>query len=148
MARRRRSRKQSQTGTVRARSQTPIANLWLPRRPVPLPRSSRALLHVEDRRLFEPGVRPFRTLRSRARLVVAPRPRAKPSVAKRSDAPRRHSAFFSGVPARIAFKAPERVLVCIRRQRRKEVLHAKGKAGKVGQRKPRRSAASSISCRR
>lgn len=148
MARRRRSETRKQSRTVRARSpEPPIANLWLPRRPVPLPRSGRELLLVEDRRLFQPSTGPlFRTLRSTARLAVS-RSRAKQSATRGSDA-KRHSPFFSGVPVRIGFRNPERVLVCVRRQRRKEVLHAFRKTGKVGQKRPRRSASSSISCRR
>lgn len=50
-------------------------------------------------------------------------------------------------PGTLSFAAPDKVLVCVRRRRRKEVLFAKNKAGKRGQRKPRRNYWSSISCR-
>lgn len=50
-------------------------------------------------------------------------------------------------PGVIAFQNPARVVVCARRQRRKEVLHALGKTGITGQRKPRFNWLSDISCK-
>lgn len=50
------------------------------------------------------------------------------------------------VPYQIAFNAPRETLVCVRRKRRKEVLHAFKKTGKGGQRKPRRSQWSDTKC--
>lgn len=38
--------------------------------------------------------------------------------------------------------------VCVKRQQRKEILHALGKSGQAGQKKPRFTAASLIKCRR
>lgn len=52
----------------------------------------------------------------------------------------------SRVPFQIAFTAPGDTIVCVRRARRKEVLHAKRKTGKRGQRKPRRSRFRDIKC--
>ena len=46
-----------------------------------------------------------------------------------------------------AFSVPSDVAICVRRKRRKEVMFATKKAGKVGQRRPRRSEYSSVSCR-
>lgn len=46
----------------------------------------------------------------------------------------------------LSFSVPSSVSVCVSRGTRKEVLHATGKAGKIGQRKPRRTPNSSISC--
>lgn len=96
-------------------------------------RSVSALSEIEDRRLFSPPVfAPARTLSGVARLFLAPA-RSKPKVA-------------SGHVG-LSFSAPRATLVCIRRQRRKEVLHAKGVAGsKVA--RPKRGHFSSVSCRR
>jgi len=52
----------------------------------------------------------------------------------------------SRVPYQIAFSAPAETLVCIRRKRRKQVLFAKRKTGKGGQRRPRRSRWSDVKC--
>lgn len=62
-------------------------------------------------------------------------------------------AAFVGRPGRqtkatVSFRVPEAVLICVRRKRRKEVIHALGVAGARGLRKPRRSEFSEISCRR
>lgn len=46
----------------------------------------------------------------------------------------------------VAFDAPKSVMVCVRRKQRKEVLHATRKAGKRGQKAPRRSVFSDIHC--
>lgn len=47
----------------------------------------------------------------------------------------------------VAFASPSKVAVCIRRKQRSEVMHALGKAGKVGQRKPRFNYLSEVSCK-
>lgn len=47
---------------------------------------------------------------------------------------------------RLGFSVPRRIEACIRRGVRKEVLHAKRKTGKSGQRKPHRNFWSAISC--
>lgn len=62
-----------------------------------------------------------------------------------ADTPKKKNGR-SQVPFRLAFQAPSETVVCVRRSRRKEVLFAKGKAGKRGQRRPRRSAWSDIKC--
>lgn len=90
-----------------------------------------ALPQVEDRRRFDPlGVfRPARSLgpRSDARIVVRQnRPFKFPDVHQ--------------------FAVPDRIAVCVRRQERREVLHAKRKLGRGGAGK--RNFWSSISCRR
>lgn len=48
----------------------------------------------------------------------------------------------------IAFGTPEKTLICIRRNIRKQVLHALNKTGKTGQRRPKWNYNSKISCRR
>lgn len=52
----------------------------------------------------------------------------------------------SRVPYQISFSAPAETVVCVRRSRRKEVLHALKKTGKRGQRKPRRTAWRNYKC--
>lgn len=52
----------------------------------------------------------------------------------------------SQTKALLAFSAPDKALVCVRRNIRKEVLHALNKTGKRGQKRPRRSWTSSYSC--
>jgi len=91
---------------------------------------------LEDRRSYHPeGVaRPARSFRSsRHRLTVS-----EPSQrAVRTSNPR---------VIRVGFENPREVLVCVRRKRRREVMFAFNKAGKVGQKKPRRSFYSSVKC--
>lgn len=102
---------------------------------------------VEDRRQFHPeGVqRPALKVNGQpARLVAKDRNRAKPKQAVKN---RFGVKVYSQTKGIIAFDAPKQTLVCIRRSRRKEVLFAKGRAGKGGMRPPRRSWYSSISCR-
>lgn len=92
----------------------------------------------QDHRSFHPEG-PFRAPLS---LLGRPRPRIiAPQLPMRSGKrPRLYQ---------LAFQAPDDVIVCVRRKRRKEVLFAKNKAGKSGQqRKRRRTYFSSISCKR
>lgn len=49
---------------------------------------------------------------------------------------------------REVFHAPRETLVCLRRQMRKEVLHALGMSGKGGQRSPKFNWRSKISCKK
>lgn len=95
-------------------------------------------LELEDRRLYHPeGLqRPaLATWRPATRLVI----KAQPKQAKR----------FRSPPIGVSFAVPAKVAICVRRQRRKEVLHAKRVAGSSGGfRKRRRSFYSSISCKR
>ena len=94
---------------------------------------------IEDRRTFHPEGpnRPARSLSSsRHRLRV-------PKTPSRYQ----YSLKKSYVPHEIGFVDPERVLVCVRRRQRRQVMHAMKKAGKRGQRRPRRSYYSSVSCR-
>jgi len=109
-------------------------------RPFAYPRSGLNLTILEDRRTFDPeqDFRPARGFRQpRHRLVV------RPNTHRAAGLQRPLS-----LPSQISFRLPQNVLVCVRRQRRKEVLHAIGKAGRVGQRSPRRNPYSEISCRR
>lgn len=95
-----------------------------------LPRLRTVDLRVfEDRRLNTPvqhNIRPaFSAPRSASRLVVknvnnSPRP----------DPFR--PAFRGTIPHQIGFVEPKRVVICVRRQRRREVLHALRVAGRGG----------------
>lgn len=101
----------------------------------PLPLS--LLLSVEDRRTYHPEgrVRPaFSLFRRSARIVARQNPRHwQPSQTK----------------AILAFADPARVPICVRRERRRRVLHAFRIAGRRpgGFRRRRRNAHSNISCR-
>lgn len=48
----------------------------------------------------------------------------------------------------VAFQAPSKVHLCVRRGVRREVMFANGKTGKGGQRRPRYNVHSKISCKR
>lgn len=143
--------KKSRANASRGRGISPTANHRLPRVIATSPLVSvtpalQQLRAIEDRRHWHPAgdYRPARTLQgTRPSLTVQDRPRPSRSLPDRFGAKIRSQT--NGV---LAFQAPERVVVCIRRQRRKEVLHAKRKTGRVGQKKPRRNWLSAISCRR
>lgn len=88
----------------------------------PRPRSGRRY-EVEDRRTFRPEiVPPLRGRRSVPGVVAAPRGRVR---------------FRRGA-----------VMICERREERRQVMFAKGKGGRRGQRPPRYNRWSHISCRR
>lgn len=96
-----------------------------------LPRSISPYREIEDRRYWHPDpVAPARSFsRSRHRLTVS------------SSRPSRQTK------AAISFASPRRVLVCVRRQVRKEVLFATRRNGRNGGRNYRRNAYSEVSCR-
>lgn len=106
---------------------------------------SAPLTDLEDRRAFYPGDlptnwAPARTVggtAARLRVVPGARPRSLPTTQARTLWP----------SAAIGFQNPPSVLICVRRQRRREVLHAIGAAG-TRVRRPTRNEYSSISCRR
>lgn len=123
------------------RDTTVIANPRLPSRRMSIPSYS-GLKMIEDRRTFHPqGIyRPARSFhRSQHRLVS--------HVQTVPTYNRTRGVYRVLSMARpVAFEAPRSVLVCVRRKRRSEVLHALGHTGKRGQRKPRQSYFSSIRC--
>lgn len=97
----------------------------------------------EDRRTYHPerAYRPARTFSGpAARPVLTDKP-AKPSPFQSLR------KFSRQTKAKLTFQAPDHTLICVRRHRRKEVLHALRKAGKRGQRKPKRNFYSAIACR-
>lgn len=99
------------------------------------------LVEFEDRRLWNPeGIyAPAKSFDSSRHRLVESRTLRKVSGSLRS--------FERFSPAAVAFARPSRVLICVRRQQRREVMHALGHAGGVGQKSPRFSEYSSISCR-
>lgn len=112
----------------RGRGPKITANLWLPRVIQVPPRSS--LKIYEDRRIYHPArARPVRTKRRVASIRAS-----------------RLTSLYSPPINKIEFTQPKQVLICVRRQRRREILHALGKAGQKGQRKPKRNFWSEVSC--
>lgn len=111
------------------------------------------LREAQDRRNWHPAAplhRPLKTVSGTPsyRLVVAkPKRKSGRSLALSRAADTRRAAADS-LPHRIAFDAPKEVLLCVRRQRRKEVIFAtrKAGAGKAKQRRPRRNQYSEVSC--
>lgn len=103
---------------------TPIARVRT------LPRLKTIDLRVfEDRRAFHPDiVRPaFALPRSASRLVVHP------NVNKPRPVPYSLGPTLRGsIPHRIGFEVPRQVVLCVRRQRRREIMHALGVAGRGG----------------
>lgn len=103
----------------------------------------------EDRRTWHPNgiFRPARSFWGRPmfhRLVLVDRLHRLQGRRRSLDRVR----GLSQTHAVVAFREPDRVLVCVRRAVRREVMHAIGKAGGTGQRPPKRSWLSSVSCRR
>lgn len=83
---------------------------------------------------------------NRPRLdLYSARPRVVPS-----PPPRRSRANLRApeAPAGLSFEVPREVMVCVKRQQRKEVLHAKRKTGRSGQKPPRFDWTSQVSCKR
>lgn len=105
-----------------------------------------ALMLADDGRRYHPSKplhRPLRNLQGHQghRLLVGNPTRSK-ALRRRQNA---RSMQFESVPYGIKFEEPNRLLLCIRRKRRKEVIHAIGRAGtKV--RPPRRNEYSGVSC--
>lgn len=93
----------------------------------------RDLRRVEDRRRFHPA----KSLRSPRGVHGGP---ARLTARTEPSRPGR-------LPYAVNFLVPKKTVVCIRRQRRKEVLFAKRKAGKRGQRRSRRNFFSEVRCK-
>lgn len=140
MSRKRRNRSEQ-------RDTFPIAN-YVAVRPTPsysrpsfvtLARPRVALSEIEDRRTYHPldFFRPARSFNRSQHSLVVKQP------AKNKD----RFSGLRGLPTAIQFHAPKKVLVCVRRQRRKEVIHALKKTGKgAAKRLRRRSYYSNIHC--
>ena len=126
----------------------PVNNRYVTR----LPQSPLLKLRLfEDRRRWHPEGKyaPARSFsRSRHRLKVGEAPETVRRSGQTSRRDTRYAPKLRYPSATIGFTAPSSVLVCVRRNMRRQVLHALRKTGKVGQRRPRRSWYSSISCKR
>lgn len=105
---------------------------FLPRRPL-----VNLLRLYEDRRAFHPY--------GPDRLPGTFRQRDAASITLRRSSPAAGNRMPRDV---LQFRAPKQVLLCIRRQRRREVIHALGKAGSGSRaRNRKRNEYSNISCR-
>lgn len=134
------ARSRSNSKNIR-RDASAIANT---RRVLPLKFDFSRLTELQDRRAFNPedvyaSPRSIQGTRSRIRSsrVVAATAQSSPNRARMPKM--RFKVTY-------AFQSPKRVLVCIRRRARKEVLHALKKTGRRGQRSPRFNYYSSIRC--
>lgn len=101
------------------------------------------LLEVEDRRAWSPGAAAPPLDYPQARLITGSPARLAAARAR----PGRHGRVETFSPV-VRFRSPGAVNICVRRQRRKQVLFAKGFYGRAKLRRPTRNAFSSISCRR
>jgi len=123
----------------RGRDASPIANRRLPLvnpnliKPVPA-YANLSLQAVQDRRRFTPQPYVARSLSGQQH-----------SLRVQPDVPRRRSRHLFPSPV-VAFTTPKKMAICVRRQQRKEVLHAFRKTGKVGQKRPRRNYFSGVAC--
>jgi len=94
---------------------------------------------VEDRREYHPlgPVRPAKTLSGHSVKPV--------QVKKMKKMPRGKTRLF--LSPKVQFEAPLKTVICVRRKRRKEVLHAlKKTGGGRGRKPPRRNWYSDVSC--
>lgn len=107
----------------------------------------KSLRQLEDRRTFHPMGRnrfAFGSGSSRNRMIVTD---SQINRAVKSGTFRGITPTYPGY--RQKFRKPETLSVCVRRIIRKQVIHALGISGKSGgQKRPRFSFLSSISCRR
>ncbi|QXP07907.1 MAG: hypothetical protein [Arizlama microvirus] len=131
------------------------ANRRLPRRNTSGTRTRQtpSLTLFEDRRRFDPAgdFSPAKSFnKPRHRLTDVPVYENK-NLNRVSTLPRFYEVVQPRprkIKSKISFQQPDQVLICVRRNQRKEVLHALRKTGQSGQKKPRFNEYSSISCRR
>lgn len=134
---RRSSRKRKKRMQTRDVNTISIQNSWM--------RSAKKyrytnLKNIEDRRTFHPDglQRPARSFnRSLHRLTI-------PKFKKVFN---RNTRTYKMPSAHIMFENPKKVLTCVRRKIRKEVLFAKRKTGRSGQKRPRWTEYSKIRCK-
>lgn len=102
---------------------------------------------IEDRRRWNPEGE-----EAPAKSFDQPRHRLRAVLPSRQSRPASSYSFGYGgyssasAPVGIGFVRPSRVLVCVRRKIRREVIHANGYSGLNGFRKYRRSSYSGITC--
>lgn len=135
------------------RDTSAIANRRLPRSQTPSvsPRRMQSdfLRSVSDGRFFNPepsyvSQRSLSGLRHRLKLYE---PRARRIVSSRHESSVQMRSVQSSVPTAIGFTAPKSMLVCVRRQQRREVMHALNKSGRGGQKRPRFNEFSKVRCK-
>lgn len=133
------------------RDTSAIANRRLPRSQTPSvsPRSMQSdfLRSVSDGRFFNPEplyASPKTLSGARHRLRVF-----SPTSVSRSHPARPGRGFraYEPVPTAIGFENPSQMVTCVRRGIREEVLHAKRKTGRVGQKRPRFNEFSKVRCK-
>lgn len=97
---------------------------------------------ADDRRFHHPDglYRPAKDVLGNVPRVVVRRKSDKYQYSLKKSFPALYEPDFQ------AFAVPDRVLICVRRKRRKEVLHALKKTGKGGQKRPRRNWYSDVTC--
>lgn len=100
----------------------------------------------EDRREYHPDRVPSAATRTGRDYILRERvkKRRRPSNASVSSGIVRHDPIVH----RIGFEQPEKVAICVRRSIRREVLHARKKTGKRGQKKAKWNFYSRVSCKR
>lgn len=106
------------------------------------------LRQYEDRRTFHPQG-PQRSARSFSSFHHRLRVAGIPIVETNRDAGYQQnfiSGNFDALPYRIGFVKPERILICVRRKIRREVLHALKIAGGRGFKRPTFNEYSSVRC--
>lgn len=138
-----------------------ISNYQLPRRPslnwnyVALNREIKnfkkeSWRDYEDRRRFHPlqASAPALSINQRRSLLtLVQRPAARnPSQLNSGYSPVPQN-IFKQTKAAITFARPRRVLICLRRAVRRQIMHAFGHAGKGGQKSPIKNWSSAISCK-
>lgn len=146
MARRSRSSRSRINNFRETRRDVSIPSLNYPSRRLPrlLPRLVAA--SGEDHRVHLPK-NAIRRLRNLAAVPVRPRVRFR-SLPRNAKAYR--DVYLGGLRSKslsFDFVLPRDAVVCARRKIRREVIFAKGKAGRGGQRKPRFNERSKLVCR-
>lgn len=108
------------------------------------------ILKMDDRRRYHPegGRRPTNSIRRESRHLIAVPNRSNPTKTKPYRTFSYSQTVFNEPPARVSYKIPSEVTVCVRRSRRRQVMFAKNKAGKAGQKKPHWNSLSRTQCRR
>lgn len=141
------ARGRSNSGRMAARSQNPTAsaNNSLSAFLSPSPAPSLSLSDIEDNRLFTFDPPSSMTIGGRvARVIVHKRP-----IIARANTIFSARSYPVGlqVPVGIKFESPLKVITCLRRKIRRQIMFVTNKAGKgVRKRRPRRSYRSTVSC--
>lgn len=101
------------------------------------------VLHTQDRRFWHPDnvSRPGATFRKAANLSLVPGRKF-----KYGPSPKSYTPGAERLSDRVGFEDPSRVAICVRRNVRKEVIHALGKAGKGKTRRPKQTEYSKVRC--